>query len=232
MANGFSGPVEKIVDNYLGKLEKNLRGFPEKDREELVREIHSHVYESYRLDTTENEVERILKVLDKLGEPADVISSRVSPAMVTMGKKKKLPFYILAGTLIALFGVPLGLGGVSVVIGLLAAVLALILAYYITAFTLVLAGWLSALVVILRIFFPAFLDPYFEIYPLLPDPTANTILYVLGCLLVAAIGLGMFWLGKYMMRGIRFFFRMVGDKIRGARARKSGGAQAGPVSTA
>jgi uncharacterized membrane protein len=231
MANGFSGPVEKIVDNYLGKLKKNLAGFPEKDREELVREIHSHIYESYRLDPTENEVEKILKVLDKLGEPAEVISARVSPAMVTMGKKKKLPFYILAGTLIALFGVPLGLGGLSVAIGLIMSVVALIAAYYITAFSLVLTGWLSALILVLRIFFPAFLDPYVEFYPLLPDPTANTVVYIVGSLLIAAIGLGMFWLGKYMMRGIRFFFRTIVDKIRGARSRKGGQAAAGNSGT-
>jgi uncharacterized membrane protein len=229
MANGFSGPVEKIVDNYLGKLKKNLAGFPESDREELVREIHSHIYESYRLDPTENEVERILKVLDKLGEPADVISARVSPAMVTMGKKKKLPFYILAGTLIALFGVPLGLGGVSVIIALILTVFALILTYYITAFTLVLAGWLSALILVIRIFSPTFLDPYVDYYPLLHDPTANTIIYIAVAILVAAIGLGMFWLGKYMMRGIRFFFRMVAEKIRDARSRKTGRAAAGPA---
>ncbi len=228
MANGFSGPVEKIVDNYLGKLRNNLAGFPEKDREELVREIHSHIYESYRLDPTENEVERILKVLDKLGEPADVVSARVSPAMVTMGKKKKLPFYILAGTLIALFGVPLGLGGLSVIIALILTVAALILTYYVTAFTLVLGGWLSALVMIVRVFSPAFLEPYFEVYPVLPDPTANTVIHIAVALLVMATGLGMFWLGKYMMRGIRFFFRTVGEKIRGARSKKGAQTAASP----
>ncbi len=228
MANGFSGPVEKIVDNYLGKLRNNLAGFPEKDREELVREIHSHIYESYRLDPTENEVERILKVMDKLGEPADVVSARVSPAMVTMGKKKKLPFYILAGTLIALFGVPLGLGGLSVIIALILTVAALILTYYVTAFTLVLGGWLSALVMIVRVFSPAFLEPYFEVYPVLPDPTANTVIHIAVALLVMATGLGMFWLGKYMMRGIRFFFRTVGEKIRGARSKKGAQTAASP----
>src|SRR4030066_2089040 len=97
MANGFSGPVVQIVDNYLGRLRKGLRGFPAKDQEELVKEIHSHIYESFRNDPTENEVDRILKVLDKLGEPATVISARMPEAMVTMGKKKKPPLFIPAG---------------------------------------------------------------------------------------------------------------------------------------
>ena len=137
MANGFSGPVAQIVDNYLARLRKGINGFPAKDQEELVKEIHSHIYESFRNDPTENEVDRILKVLDKLGEPANVISARMPEAMVTMGKKKKLPFYILAGVLIAFFGVPLGMSGLGVAVGLIIAVLALVLSFYIVAFSLI-----------------------------------------------------------------------------------------------
>ncbi|MBN2265078.1 MAG: hypothetical protein JW775_04605, partial [Candidatus Aminicenantes bacterium] len=107
MANGFSGPVAQIVDNYLERLRKGLRGIPAKDQDELVKEINSHIYESFRADPTPDEVNRILKVLDKLGEPSDVISARMPEAMVTLGKKRKLPFLILAGVLIAFFGVPL-----------------------------------------------------------------------------------------------------------------------------
>ena len=103
MANGFSGPVAQIVDNYLERLKKGLKGIPAKDQDELVREINSHIYESFRDDPTPDEVARILKVLDKLGEPAAVISARMPEAMVTLGKKRKLPFLILAGLLIARF---------------------------------------------------------------------------------------------------------------------------------
>ena len=88
MANGFSGPVAQIVDNYLDRLKKGLRGIPAKDQDDLVKEIHSHIYESFRGDPTPDEVARILKVLDKLGEPAEVISARMPEVMITLGKKK------------------------------------------------------------------------------------------------------------------------------------------------
>jgi uncharacterized membrane protein len=130
MSNGFSGPVAQIVDHYLERLRKSLRGIPAKDRDELVKEINSHIYESFRRDPAPDEVARVLKVLDKLGEPADVISSRMPEAMVTLGKKRKLPFLILAGVLIAFFGVPLGFGGLGVAIGLIISVLALIASFY------------------------------------------------------------------------------------------------------
>jgi uncharacterized membrane protein len=214
MANGFSGPVAQIVDNYLERLKKGLKGIRAKDQDELIKEINSHIYESYREDTTPDEVARILKVLDKLGEPAAVISARMPEAMVTLGKKRKLPFLILAGLLIAFFGVPLGLGGLSAAIGLIIGVLAVVVSFYIVAFSLILAGWLSAVIMIVRIFSPAFLDPWIDIYPLVPDPTMNTVIYILGALLLAALGFGLLWLGSRLMRGVRFVFRFLIGKIK------------------
>jgi len=214
MANGFTGPVAQIVDNYLDRMKKGLKGIPAKDQDELVKEINSHIYESFRADPTENEVERILKVLDKLGEPAAVLSARMPEAMVTLGKKRKLPFLILAGLLIAFFGVPLGLGGLGVAVGLIIGVLAIVMSFYIVAFSLILAGWLSAVVLIVRLFSPAFLEPYIDIYPLVSDPTFNTVIYIVGALLIAALGFGLLWLGSRLMRGVRFVFRLLFDKIK------------------
>jgi uncharacterized membrane protein len=214
MANGFSGPVAQIVDNYLERLKKGLKGIPAKDQDELVKEINSHIYESFRNDPTPDEVARILKVLDKLGEPAAVISARMPEAMVTLGKKRKLPFLILAGLLIAFFGVPLGLGGLSAAVGIIIGVLAVIISFYIVAFSLILAGWLSAVVLIVRLIVPGFLDPWINIYPLVPDPTFNIVIYIVGALLISAIGFGMLWLGSRMMRGIRFVFRFLFGKIK------------------
>jgi uncharacterized membrane protein len=227
MANGFSGPVAQIVDNYLERLKKGLRGIPAKDQDELVREITSHIYESYRDDPTPDEVSRILKVLDKLGEPAAVISTRMPDAMVAVGRKRKLPFLILSGVLIAFFGVPLGLGGLAAAVGLIIGVLALVVAFYIVAFSLILTGWLSAVLMIVRLFSPAFLDPWVNVYPLVADPTLNTAIYIVGALLIAALGIGMFWLGTRMMRGVRFVFRLLVGKIKTWRRKAPGPAAAG-----
>ena len=221
MANGFSGPVAQIVDNYLDRFKKGLRGLPAKDQDELVKEINSHIYESFRNDPTPDEVARILKVLDKLGEPAAVLSARMPEAMVTLGKKRKLPFLILAGLLIAFFGVPLGLGGLSAAVGLIIGVLAVVVSFYIVAFSLILAGWLSAVIMIVRIFSPAFLDPWIDIYPLVADPTLNTVIYILGALLLAALGFGLLWLGSRLMRGVRFVFRFLIEKIKTWRQRRA-----------
>jgi len=227
MVNGFSGPVAQIVDNYLERLKKGLKGIPAKDQDELIKEITSHIYESFRNDPTGDEVSRILKVLDKLGEPADVIAARMPEAMVMLGKKKKLPFLILAGVLIAFFGVPLGLGGLGAAIGLIIGVLALIVSFYVVAFSLILAGWLSAVIMVVRIFSPGFLDPWISVYPLVSDPTFNTVIYILGALLIAALGFGLLWLGSRMMRGVRFVFRLLFSKVKNWRKRAPAGGEQG-----
>ena len=90
MPKEFSETVDKIVENYLTRFKQRLKSFPEKDREELVKEIHSHIYESFTNDPTENEVERVFNVLDKLGEPDDVIALRMPEAMVSLGKEKNI----------------------------------------------------------------------------------------------------------------------------------------------
>lgn len=221
MANGFSGPVAQIVDNYLERLKKGLKGIPAKDQDELVKEINSHIYEAFRSDPTPDEVARILKVLDKLGEPANVISTRMPEAMVTLGKKKKLPFLILAGLLIAFFGVPLGLGGLGAAVGIIIGLLGLVLAFYVVAFSLILTGWLTAIALAIRAFKPDFLEPYMNIYPLVSDPTLNLVIYIIGALIMAGVGFGMLWLGTRLMRGMRFVFRFLAGKIRTWRQRKA-----------
>lgn len=214
MPNEFSDTVGKIVKNYLDRLNLRLKSFPAQDREELVKEIHSHIYESFTSDQTENEVERIFNVLDKLGEPDDVISTRMPDVMVSLGKKKKHPLYILAGIFIALFGLPLGLGGVAVLFGLIICLLSLIFCYYVIAFSLVIAGWVGAVVSVIRIINPYFLEPYIELTPVVSDPTLNGIFTLFICLITAAMGILLFWFGRYIMRGFKYLIGLPFEKIK------------------
>ncbi len=83
-----------------------------------MREIYSHIYESYTRESSGDEVERIFVVLDRLGESSEVVALRVSGAMKKMGKKRNLPLYILANFLIGTLGIPLGMGGLALLLGI------------------------------------------------------------------------------------------------------------------
>jgi len=203
----FSAQVRKIVDNYLDRMKGHLKGLPETDRDELVREIYSHIYESYAADSTEDDIQRILNVLDRLGEPSEVVASRLSGAMKRMGKKRNLPFYILAGVLIGLFGLPLGIGGLALLMGLGITLVALIFTYYVTAGVLVFGGWLTWVVTFHT------LDQFF-------DPPMSVILNFAAGAVCILMGLGMFWLGRHILSGARFLFSQIGATIKNLRRRK------------
>jgi uncharacterized membrane protein len=60
--------------------------------------------------------------------------------MVRSGARRNLPLYVLAGITIALFGIPLGFGGVGVLAGLLIALIGVVFAYYMVTGSFLLVG--------------------------------------------------------------------------------------------
>jgi len=226
MTNNFSEQVGKIVDNYLDRLRGHLRGLPEADREELIREIYSHIYESYAADGTPDDIQRILNVLDRLGEPSEVVAARLSGTMKRMGKRRNLPFYILAGFFIGIFGLPLGAGALALLMGLGITLVALIFTYYVTAGVLVFGGWLTMVVTTVRLFYPGFLIDYFHSMEQFVDSPLSVALNFAAGILCVLMGLGMFWLGRHILSGARFLFSQTGQTIRNLRRRKLPAARA------
>lgn len=221
MTHDFSDQAGKIVDGYLDRLRGLLRGLPETDREEMVREIYSHIYESYMAGGSGEDIERISQVLDRLGDPSEVVASRLSGTMKRMGKKRNRPFYILAGIILGLFGLPLGAGALALLIGLGAVLATLIFIYYITAGVMVFGGWITIVITTVRLFSPGFLIDYVHTMDqFLPPPMSVILNFVVG-LVFAAIGLGMFWLGRHIPGGARFLFTQAGETVRNLRRRKT-----------
>jgi uncharacterized membrane protein len=220
MANELNEQVQKIVENYLGRLRRHLRGLPDRDSEELVREIYSHIYDSYNEDATEDDIERVLNVLDRLGEPSEVVSERLSGSMKSMGRKRNLPFLILAGFLIGVFGLPLGVGGLVVLIGLGITLAALIFSYYVAAGAFVLAGWLTIIVTTVRLFYPGFLAAHIQLLDQVLDPAlAVPLNYGVGAFALL-LGAGMIWQGRHILRGARYLYGLPGESIRYLRRKK------------
>jgi uncharacterized membrane protein len=227
MNNHFPPTAEKIVADYLEKLTSQLQGMNEADRQEILAEIRSHIFESFSSDGEGDEIDRALRALKRLGEPAEVVSSHVGASVTQLGKKKKSLLYILAGFLIVIFAAPLGMGGLGMVVGLLAGLFALLVGYFATAVALVVSGFIGALVGLIAIVSPdIFLEinrwageAVFQFGPFQNNPQVAGILALILSLMLAALGLLMLWSGKHIWRGLRFVFRLVMDKIRSLFAR-------------
>ena len=218
MSNGLPHAAERIANDYVDRLSDRLKGMPVDDRNELLSEIRSHIYDSYMSETTGDEIERILRVLRKLGEPADAISSHMPQAVEKLGKSKKAPLYILAAVLIALFAVPLGLGAVGVLIGLLAALFALVVAYYGLGVTLTVTGFVTGIACFIASVRPDILERInyaagYEVFSYGPDPQLVGSLGLIASLIQLGLGVLILWSGKYVWRGFRFVTVLITQKV-------------------
>ena len=221
MSNELPPIAAKIANDYLDRLSNRLKGMLLSDRQELLDEIKSHIYDSYMNEGSEDEIERILKVLRRLGDPVDVISTRMPQAVERLGKGKKAPLYILAGILIALIGVPLGLGAIGVLIGLLAALFGLLIAYYGAGVSLVVSGFATSIVCFIAIVAPGLLDrinyaigtEVVSFGPFSGNPQLGGILGLIVSLILVGVGLLMLWSGKYIWRGFCFVVILIYQNI-------------------
>ena len=221
MSNELPHAAERIANDYLDRLSDRLKGMPAGDRNELLNEIRSHIYDSFMSETAGDEIERILTVLRKLGEPADVISSRMPQAVKELGKSKKAPLYILAAILIALFAVPLGLGAIGVLTGLLAALFGLVIAYYGLGVSLAVAGFFSGIICFIAAARPDVIErinyalglQIVNFGPFGYDTQLGALIGLIASLIFLGLGVLILWSGKYLWRGFRFVAVLITQKV-------------------
>jgi len=222
--NDYPEIVAKLANDYLERVKSQLRLVPAREQDEFLREIQSHLYEAYRETPGEDDVARILAVLRNLGEPAEVVSDRLPGAMVRSGTKRNLPLYVMAGILIGMFGIPLGFGGVSVLVGLLLALVGVLVAYYAATGIILLTGAIFTVFGFIRFALPDVWDQLLahgfiqingpvDFFSRMTPPEQALLLILIATVLVAS-GLGLLWVGKYMLRGMRFLLSLTFDWTR------------------
>jgi hypothetical protein len=67
----MTSTADKLVADYLKRLDRELTGFPRARRRELVQEIEDHIAEARAGLETENEA-AVRTLLDRLGDAADI----------------------------------------------------------------------------------------------------------------------------------------------------------------
>ncbi len=222
MNNHFPQPAEKIVTDYLEKMRVQLKGMNENDQKEVLAEIRSHIYESFHAENEGDDIDRILRTLNRLGEPAEVAANRVGESVTRLGRQKKSLLYIIAGFLIIFFAAPLGMGGLGVIAGLLAALMGLLIAYFATAVCFVVSGFVCALFGLVTIISPdVFMEinrwageTIFQFGPFQNHPQIAGVITLIIAMMLAALGLLMLWSGKHIWRGLRYTFNLMLTRIR------------------
>lgn len=65
--------AKKIYDSYIGRARKTLDVLSKQDREDIMMEINSHIYEGLEQSKGENEVEKIVRITHSLGNPEEFL---------------------------------------------------------------------------------------------------------------------------------------------------------------
>jgi uncharacterized membrane protein len=220
--NQYPQVVAAIVNDYLERLKRNLMLIPALERDEFLREIQSHIYEAYNQMPGNDDAQRILAVLRNLGEPAEVVADRLPGAMMRSGTRRNVPLYIVGGILITIFGIPLGFGGLGVLLGVFAALAGILVAYYAVTGSVLLVGTIFMVLGAVRIALPELWEKHVFLQSDIPiadfldkmSPADQGFFLILFAAVFIASGVGLLRLGKRLLKGLHFLFNLILDWTR------------------
>jgi len=97
----FHNPsAARIYNNYMARSKKALKILSEKDREESLLEINSHIYE-YLVDKGQaDEMETLLSVLKRLGNPEETLKEVIAAKKLNEATKTFNPKHLLQALLL------------------------------------------------------------------------------------------------------------------------------------
>jgi hypothetical protein len=96
--------ADKLVQDYLKRLDRELEGFPRERRRELVEEIAEHISEARADLETENEAS-VRNLLDRLGDPADIAAEAQERSGQASGRRRTSGWDIVALIMLFIGGV-------------------------------------------------------------------------------------------------------------------------------
>jgi len=88
---------QKIYDNYIRRIKRVTKILAEEDREEILLEFNSHIFEANQQVNTGSEINTLLDVLNKLGDPEEVLLPLIADKKLRQATKSLNPFDIVKG---------------------------------------------------------------------------------------------------------------------------------------
>lgn len=91
---------QRVYNNYIERCKKVVKILSEQDREECLLEINSHIYEYVWANETGNEMQRLLDVLDRLGNPEETLKEVVAAKKIRQARKTFNPKHLFQALLL------------------------------------------------------------------------------------------------------------------------------------
>jgi len=87
-------PSQKLYHNYIKRIKKQIAILPKEDQLDLLMEFNSHIFEGLQKKKETSETEKLIDVLDKLGNPEDILKSTVAEKKLVQATKTFNPVHI------------------------------------------------------------------------------------------------------------------------------------------
>lgn len=86
---------QKIYNSYVKRLRRSTKSLPKQDQEDVLMEFNSHIYEGMqRVPQQENEPDHLLNILEKLGEPEEILKPLVAQKKLEQASKTFNPLHV------------------------------------------------------------------------------------------------------------------------------------------
>ena len=92
--------AQRIYHNYLETIQNILAPINIYDKEEVIKEINSHIYEGMRDNQPINKVEYILNVIERLGDPNDYLKPYLAENLLKRSTRTFNPLHIFRALLL------------------------------------------------------------------------------------------------------------------------------------
>jgi len=76
------GNAQRVYDNYMKGIKNVVKPIPVAEREEVMMEFNSHIYECMQMNNDVSELESLLDSIDKLGAPDEVLKPLVADKLL------------------------------------------------------------------------------------------------------------------------------------------------------
>lgn len=101
----FSDKVaKKIWNHYFRRVSRCSAALAPEQQEDLKLEIQDHVYESFNREKGDSEAERLLSVIEKIGDPEEYIKPMVADRLLSSASRTFNPRTIFKGLYYNMYG--------------------------------------------------------------------------------------------------------------------------------
>ncbi|MCK5538001.1 MAG: hypothetical protein KAI79_14340 [Bacteroidales bacterium] len=86
--------AQRVYDNYIKSLRNVLKPILDEDRQEVLMEFNSHIYECIQNNKSKSELNELLNAIDKLGSPEEVLKPLIADKLLEKATKSFNPIHI------------------------------------------------------------------------------------------------------------------------------------------